>query len=675
MMFLYTMGMKYWLTLVFILLMTAAHAVTITLYVGDGKVAGSTLQDAKLVLESDNWRDWRLTGGLDQLRRANETLKGITLEGAGSYDKSNLQVDELSLRATWRESILQLSTDAFEIVHLLDGTSPWPEDLVLHIRGKGESLDITGEYAGNNADADLRARLPAAWVNDWLAAAGLEFPPINGTLVPDVQLTRRAGQWRVWGEIGVRALSASSQDGLYGVEKVTTTLYIDGRSKQDTFSGTLRARFTQGEMLINPLYFNFSDALLAIDGRWQWADNRLELEDVRLDHSGLQAEFSLAYDLDEKALTELRVKRANGDAAALFSRYIQPFVSDSLLAEATAEGSFFVSLDWRRGKLQSLSALLNQVSLVDGQDRFALKGLDGQLGKDARAMPSSLRIASGHWRGVPVGSSELNVLWDDEGWHLLRPWRVPIMDGALVVEDLQPAGLEEYRLRAKIEPIDVEALSKYLGWPHFRGDISGSFNDVRLSARNLYLQEPVYINIFDGLLSLNDLQIAEIGSPQPLMYFDMDVERIDLQRLTRAFDVGEIRGRLSGYIGDVVLVDWRPIGFEASLETPLDDPGERKVSHEAVQYLSQAGGGAAMVSKFVEVLNQFPYEKLGIHAILDNGVLFIEGVENRDDGGFYLVKGRALPHLNIIGYGNEVGWEDLLARLKAAANSEGAVVQ
>jgi hypothetical protein len=43
--------------------------------------------------------------------------------------------------------------------------------------------------------------------------------------------------------------------------------------------------------------------------------------------------------------------------------------------------------------------------------------------------------------------------------------------------------------------------------------------------------------------------------------------------------------------------------------------------------------------------------------------------------GYYLVEGSGLPRIDVIGYNRRVDWDELLARLKAAAQSEGPIVQ
>ena len=84
-----------------------------------------------------------------------------------------------------------------------------------------------------------------------------------------------------------------------------------------------------------------------------------------------------------------------------------------------------------------------------------------------------------------------------------------------------------------------------------------------------------------------------------------------------------------------------------------------------------------MLNQFIRVLNRFPYDRLGFTAHLENGVLTLDGIAPAKDGsdGYYLVKGRGVPHLDIIGHTREIDWQELLNRLKSAGDSEGAQVE
>ena len=71
---------------------------------------------------------------------------------------------------------------------------------------------------------------------------------------------------------------------------------------------------------------------------------------------------------------------------------------------------------------------------------------------------------------------------------------------------------------------------------------------------------------------------------------------------------------------------------------------------------------------------QFRYDRIGIECQLRNEVCLMSGVEPRADG-YYLVKGRGLPRIDIIGNQGRVDWPLLLQQIVAGMQSEGVEVR
>ena len=236
---------------------------------------------------------------------------------------------------------------------------------------------------------------------------------------------------------------------------------------------------------------------------------------------------------------------------------------------------------------------------------------------------------------------------------------------------------EAYKISARIEPISLSQLGAALDTIRFPGTLGGTLPDIRLNRDGLQLQQPVNLHTFGGTIHIDHLHISRFFSDAPYAGFALRLRDLDLQPLTQAFGIGEIEGRIEGEATDVILTNWKPQHFRAALHTANHNPGRRRISHEAVAYLARAGGGNVMLNQFIRVLNRFPYDRLGFTAHLENGVLTLDGIAPAKDGsdGYYLVKGRGVPHLDIIGHTREIDWQELLNRLKSAGDSEGAQVE
>jgi len=102
----------------------------------------------------------------------------------------------------------------------------------------------------------------------------------------------------------------------------------------------------------------------------------------------------------------------------------------------------------------------------------------------------------------------------------------------------------------------------------------------------------------------------------------------------------------------------------------------RRISQQAVQNISSLGGtgaAAAIQRSFLRIFEQFGYKKIGLTCKLRNTVCEMGGVADTPQG-YVLVQGGGIPSITVMGYNRQVGWEELLARIKAAAQSNAAPV-
>ncbi|MDO5090730.1 MAG: hypothetical protein Q4D61_04225 [Cardiobacteriaceae bacterium] len=662
--------MKTFLVFFLWVLALRAAAISVDVHIGEARVQGVRGADVVLRLQSGadaDWRRWSLVAEAPRLSYAGQVVRAPRLEAAFALREGGWQLDAATLRARFAGSRWVLAAESLALSRLLSG-GDWASGLQLRFSADGDVL--RAEWA--EARGTMRARMSAAQLGRWLKALGLDWPAMEGALLADLQVWRAGGRWHLQGALDLREARWGSADGRYALEKAGGRLRFAAEGAGGRWSGDFDVALAGGEALLSPLYFDLRETPLSLSGRWSLGEGRLQLADVHFAEREAHGELAAVLSWPGMGLQRLTVHQASGDADAIYRRYARPFLLESVLGDAALSGTLFAGLDWAAGELREVSLVLNRVDVVDNQGRFALRGLDGQLGRGA---VSRLRAAASSWHKLPIGAWEAVFLWADDGIRLQQPLRVPLLDGALVVERLEPVGLRDYRLDARIEPLDLRGFAEALDLPPFEGVVSGEFQQVRFNREGMRLLQPVLVRIFGGEVRVHDLRVEQPFSVQPLLYFGLAIDRVDLQRLARVLQVAEIRGNISGTVKDVLLQDWAVKRFAADIHTSRDEPGKRLISHEAVQYLSAAGGGSAVVGEFVRVLNAFPYARLGFVARLENNVLHMQGVEDAADGGYYLVKGSGLPRLDIIGYERRVDWPELLRRLDAARHTDEAVVE
>ena len=186
--------------------------------------------------------------------------------------------------------------------------------------------------------------------------------------------------------------------------------------------------------------------------------------------------------------------------------------------------------------------------------------------------------------------------------------------------------------------------------------------------------------VFDGSLSLSDLQLQQPFGQWPRFYSNVAFDDLDLELMTSAFSFGRITGRLSGRIDGLRLFNWAPVAFDARLYTPPGDRSRHRISQRAVENIGSIGGGsagvtAALSSGFLRFFDDFNYERLGLSCRLENDVCAMEGVASAPNGGYYLVKGKGLPRIDVIGSNRRVDWPRLVQQLIEATKSGGPTVQ
>lgn len=647
---------------------------TIEIDIGKANIADAQSENIHLQAHSDNGLDWKIEAQAPWLKQGKQRWQQLQASAWLHYQDGQFFLREPQLSAKANHSQLFLFSP--QRIALNPHLALSPLSLHIHTQKKGNEL-LQLHWLGKPRELRLeKNKLTAKEFNELLKF--LHLPPIkhlDGNINTKLLLKQSAHQWQLTGNIEFNLRDWHSANHLQALANLQANVQLNLHYTQTQgWQGNISAHLTQGEALIQPFYLNFSQAPLHIDSQWQYHNQQLQIKKLSAYDDALQLSATLNYDLSSAQLKRITIQQFSGKAEALYQRFIKPLLSpDNLFADSNWQGSFFASSNWHHQQgLSDTAIVLHHLNIQDRQQRFHFPDIDGQIGQGGE---SRLDISASTWRKLPLGASTLRLHWQENRIRLLHPWKLPILNGALIVNQLEQDAQQQFLLNISLEPINLAELSQALELPIFHGDISAELPEVRLSKDSLVLNEPVHMNIFGGHVLISDLRIERFLSAQALLNFSLGLNLIELQRLTSAFEIAEIRGRVSGYITNVTLINWQPVAFDASIMTDHDYPSERRISHEAVQMLTQIGGSSAAIGQFVRVLNSFPYEKLGFSAKLRGDNLHIDGVEEHPSGGFYLVKGRGIPHLDIIGHQRDSSYREIIQRLKSAQQSESPVIQ
>ena len=115
--------------------------------------------------------------------------------------------------------------------------------------------------------------------------------------------------------------------------------------------------------------------------------------------------------------------------------------------------------------------------------------------------------------------------------------------------------------------------------------------------------------------------------------------------------------------------------LDGELRTPPGDRSLHRISAKAIGSISNVGGGgggveSALQSGLFRLFDSYRYDRLGIRCRLRDEVCLMSGIEPAGTG-YYLLKGKGLPRIDIVGNEGRVNWPQLVSQIVAQMNSEG----
>jgi hypothetical protein len=386
--------------------------------------------------------------------------------------------------------------------------------------------------------------------------------------------------------------------------------------------------------------------------------------------------LTAGFDRAAARLTAATVKSSNVDIATLYSKLLKPALQGTALADLRCDGHADIFLDVRDGALIAANAVFRRVSVEDLGRRFALFGLSGTLPwHRVELRTAKLQVAGGEVLRVPFGAFELPL--DTRGLRVrVRDAQIPVLDGKLAVSDFAASDERDtwrWRFTGGITPISMQQLTTALGLPVMHGTLSATIPTVSYDQSTIKVGGTLLFKVFDGAVTARDLALESPLGQAPRLTADVEMRGLDLELLTRTFSFGNITGRIDAEVKALELVNWQAVHFDARVASSAGEY-PRRISQAAVQNISALGGAgaaAAIQRSFLRFFETFGYAALGWSCKLELGVCQMGGVENVPQG-YVIVKGGGIPAITVLGYNRNVGWRELLERLKRV--TEGNVI-
>lgn len=619
---------------------------------------------------------------IDDIVGPDFSIRGMTSAlTTGVRDAFTIKIDSITLGGqVWRNARLncpdlrvaagvwncaQATLDVGEPIPLAFTYDPGRKTVgVVVSPAAGERWQLAADFGGKSPHVDVAIeRGHIGRLARWMPAGlpTVKSGIVTGKIVLDATQKARA-------ELTIEALGFSDSSGLHAGENIGLRLAFEATPQGDRWKWAGSGRWQGGELYWHPIYLKANAQAIVAAGAYEKDRVTVESAEAALPGIGPVTFNGTAWNLEAQRLERATVIARNLPVAEVYEQWLKPFLAGTALADMRAAGEVSLSLELRDGNVDALDLNLARVSVEDRQRRFALFDLSGSMpwrrGKPVRG---EITVSGGEILRLPFGGFRLPLQVQDGAIRIERVG-VPLLGGELSVNDFE-AGLEEtgwrWRFRGSLSPVPMESLTQSVGLPVMHGTLSGVIPEVVYDKSTLRLGGALVFNVFDGTVTARNVTLGEPLGRVPRLTMDLDMQKLDLDLLTRAFSFGSMTGRVDVRVAGLELVNWKPTHFDARLaSSPGDYP--RWISQTAVQNISALGGAgaaAAIQRSILRFFDRFGYEKLGLTCRLRNNVCVMGGVEDAPQG-YVIVKGGGIPALSVIGYNRQVNWPELIGRLQ-----------
>jgi hypothetical protein len=293
--------------------------------------------------------------------------------------------------------------------------------------------------------------------------------------------------------LDINGLSFDSPDGRFAAEGLASKVEI-AATLDEWSSPVVTGSLNEGELLLDDFYRDFSGGPMAYTFEPAWQEHGIEIRAFSFsDKSAITVEGRAAWDFDGGPDPwRLEISRLELQFPGAYDRYLESMVAAWTLDGLGITGRVSWSGLWDAGKFRSGDLAISDLSIVDTRrNRFAFTGLEARMRPGDHSFLSTLS-----WRGLLLGRINLGageVALDSEPgkFAIVHPLSLDVLGGRLVLTELA-VQLPGAEQNVEIEP------------------------DIRLR---------------------------------------MDLENLDMEQLTVAFDWPLFSGKISGHIPGVSLDD------------------------------------------------------------------------------------------------------------------------
>lgn len=548
---------------------------------------------------------------------------------------------------------------------------------------KTASLTVTSAIKQKTAKEWTQIRLRCDLLSDAqpgkadCAEGLLENSHINLPFSLEINRLFNQGALDFNGTLKITNANLSDEAGLHAAEKLTGKCDILLKREGSSWVWKTALDWQSGEVFWQPFYIASGGHQLVANGTLNDDFLNVHAAHLKIKNVG-ELDIDGQVRLSDRKLITLNANLPNLDLGNAYPLLFKPLLEKTALNNAEMAGHAALKLQMNNAEFKSFELHLNDVDIADKNQKFAFYKVNANIPWSYDAPKNiSFGYENGSLLNLPLGKTNINA--EVNRLALTSPnIRLPILDGALNLSDISAArigGEWFWHLSAKLEPVSMADLTVSLNLPRMSGKASAEIPLVTYSGGDLTTDGSMVLNVFSGTATVTQLTMHNPLGIAPKLNADIALRNLDLGDLTRTFSFGAIEGKLDGDIEDIELQNWKPVRFDAMVQS---SPGKyrKKISQRAVENISALGGGgaaAAVQRSFLRFFEQFNYGKMGLSCSLRNDICQMGGIESTPYG-YVIVKGSGIPSITVMGYNQTVGWSELLARIKRVTDGNSKAI-
>ena len=576
------------------------------------------------------------------------------------------QCTDGSIELEFQENILKFNINSeldFLRNHYVFDLSNQDNTLLFHYDSKLES--ILGIEMKNISAENLFKSLPTSSVSD-------EFKSISANISSQLELDF-SNNIQLNGQYQFEGFSWESEDGNNVLADCSFVGQVYIQIDNDKIIIDSNTDLLNGEALFGDIYLAFAKQGIQLSNQITF-DSSLNVDDFQSNITIPDA-VSLGFYSTDFTFNNFEIDYEIKKLEKFYNVFLKSYMEILGVKSLRIEGQSNGRVEFTNGWPESFHAEIIETYIAMERKKVEGNNLNGTLywQRNNSSHRSILRWDDLLLAGMPIKTSEIGFVANDENIILDENTVIPVFDGNIVINRLKLEKifnpLISIDFDGEVEPISLELITEKMGWPIMKGSISGNIPGLKKVENTITFDGLLELQAFDGEITVANLSMERLFGIAPVIAADVNFKDLNLQKITSTFDFGEITGLVKGYVNGLRITNWKPDRLEAYVESVGSKKIKQTISQRAIDNISSIGGIQGAVSRsFLRFFDSFRYKRLGIGCKLRNSICEMTGLKNSktDDNRYYLIEGSGIPAINILGFRKFIDWEVFLDRLLKA---------